>query len=233
MSKKNITLNTFDRIIIKKILQEKEQQIGGVSGFSLYEIRTAMDVIKKVNFTDEEEEKFKVVGTLLSWEGIDSIELELTNGERTFLSSLISKRRNTWELDIRCLELAEKFEIKYTIDEDKKNNLNLTIFDRILIRNILTKLGGTIKSLDDLGEILETLKDVNVTDEDVQKFNNNQEDIKSFVFSDRQMIILKDALRNHKGYILDEKIFEFLNKFEVDIHNPNENEQENIGNVTE
>ena len=48
------TLNTYDRITLKKIFQERESQVGGLKGFTLEEARIAMKVLDRIDFSDDE-----------------------------------------------------------------------------------------------------------------------------------------------------------------------------------
>ncbi len=63
-------LSIFDRILIKKMLQEREREVRGISGFSLSEVRIAINILDKIEFSDDEINagEIKIINSKISWE---------------------------------------------------------------------------------------------------------------------------------------------------------------------
>jgi len=234
MANKTISLDVFDRITIKKFLQEQEQVAGGIGGFSLADVRVALSLLNKVEFTDEEIESFKISAkdTIISWEGNDSKDFSFSKSEKELLSNIINSRKN-WEIDRRNLNLVNKFDISETILRDKNKPVELSFYDRLTLRSFIINQNGKIQSILKLTEIFDILENINITQEEVVEYNItdsgsvtqwNNEKLVTISFTSDQYALLKECIENNERFYPDSRLLALLDKFEIKI--PEEPEEE-------
>jgi len=113
-----ISLDLFDRIILKDIVLSKKDEIGGLD-----KLKIALDVLDKTDFSDEEIEKFgiKIGERTIQWNSNEEVSIEFSKSQLDFLKQAI-KNKNNWNLDIRNLKFAEKFHVVIE-DSDEKEPL--------------------------------------------------------------------------------------------------------------
>lgn len=222
MTEKTISLDIFDRITIKKMFQEKEQQVGGISGFSLDELRIAIKILDKIDISEEEAKEANLVvsGNVMSWSSNELKDFDLKKSELELVNNILS-RRTFWELDERNLKLGVKFGINFENDESSEENVDLDLFERLVLSNSLFSMNGKIESLNNLNKILKIIKKIEISNEDRQLFNRKESiketeyELVQFLFSKDEMSVIKNCLEKNSNFPLDKRVFSFLEKFGI------------------
>lgn len=222
-------LSIFDRILIKKMLQEREREVRGISGFSLSEVRVAINILDKIEFSDDEINtgEIKIINSKISWEKDVIADIEFEKSEKDLVSSLI-KNRETWELDENNLELCKKFEVNVSYAEDREHLIDLTLFQRLTIRGLIVAKNNKIESINDLLACLKIYKIVDVTEEEAKTYNIRNENgqtvwqndfVKQFEFHKYEFNLIGNYIKKSEnyGFNLNKGILDLIDKFKVDV----------------
>lgn len=220
-------LNTYDRITLKKIFQERESQVGGLKGFTLEEARIAMKILDQIDFSDDEIKgiNLKINNDTVSWDKSEDKEFSFSKQEIDLVKKIVSARM-FWEIDKRNVEFAEKFEIKkpVTVEEENKS-LNLNLFDRLFLRKCVFEQNGRIQRVKNLYASLEILLKIELGKEEIEKYNVkidekrtqwDSDEEKEFVFTNVEFTFLKECLEKNENVVLDKRIFELSDKFGIE-----------------
>lgn len=222
-------ISIFDRILIKKILQEREREVRGVAGFSLSEVRIAINILDKIEFSDDEinQGEIKIINNKISWVKDIVADIEFDNSEKDLISSLI-KNREAWELDENNLELCKKFEVDVSYPEDREHLVDLTLFQRLTIRGLIVAKNNKIESISDLLACLKIYKIVDVTEDEAKEYNIKNENgqtvwqndfVKQFEFHKYEFNLISNYIKKSEnyGFNLNKGILDLIDKFKVDV----------------
>lgn len=230
------TLNTYDRIALKKMFQERESQVGGLKGFTLEEARIAMKILDQIDFSDEEikEINLKIANDTISWDKSEDKEFYFLKQEVDLVKKIASARM-FWEVDKRNTEFVEKFEIKkpVTIKEEDKV-LNLKLFDRLFLRKCVFEQNGRIQRVKNLYAALEIIPKIELSKEEVEKYNIKIDETKTqwdfdeekeFIFTSVEFVFLKECLEKNENVVLDKRVFELSDKFGIEFKEEQKEEE--------
>lgn len=118
MDKTTVSLSVFDRILLRSIILDKKDNVG-----SLEALRHMLNILNKIEITDEENEQYniEVTGQKVTWSFSEDKDYNLSNAQKTVISNLIKEKKD-WALDSRILDFVKKFGVSLeSSDEDDED----------------------------------------------------------------------------------------------------------------
>lgn len=121
MADKNVvTLNIFDRVLLRSIVLDKRDNAGGLD-----QVRQYFNILNKVDITDEEVEKYNIEanGPRITWDFSEDKDFSFSNAQLDLIKSTINAKTD-WSLDTRVIDFVKKFGVDLAGDEESENTIS-------------------------------------------------------------------------------------------------------------
>jgi len=118
MADKNVlTLNIFDRVLLRSIVLDKRDNAGGLD-----QVRQYFNILNKVDITDEEVEKYNIEanGPRITWDFSEDKDFSFSNAQLDLIKSTINDKKD-WSLDTRVIDFVKKFGVDITDNEEPED----------------------------------------------------------------------------------------------------------------